>query len=131
MRTRILLSAMVAIAVNACTAKIDNDAIYGEYSVVVDGIENILIISPNGTYTQKKVINGEMKTTNSRAWRDYSPEDDDIRYSLVGFQFPSKKASGEWHAQLGTTWGKLSLCYFDDGGISECYIKSKSSSKTK
>jgi len=129
MNLKVFLCTTIALALNACIAQIDNEAMCGDYSVVVDGIQNFLTISPDGTYTQKQMINGKLKTTNSRKWVDYSPDDDDIRYSLVGFQFPSKKSSGEWHAGLESRWGKLNLCYFNDRDISECYVKRKSTSK--
>ena len=128
MNCKLILTIFIAATLNACSAKIETKSMYGEYSFVLNGIENILIILPNGTYTQKKNRDGKVTVTNSGVWKDYSPEDDDIRYSLEGFQFPSKKSSGEWHAQLGRTWGKLSLCYFYDGQIEECYIKRKHSS---
>jgi len=128
MKFKETFTVVVTFILSGCHAKIENSSIYGEYSLVVDGTENILMISPNGTYTQKKIIDGKTITVNSRNWKDYSPDDDDIRYSLVGFQFPSNKSSGEWHAQLGKTWGKLSLCYFNDGGIDRCYVKRKPSS---
>ena len=129
MKLKVILSTTIALALNACIAQIDNEAMFGEYSVVVDGIENILIISRDGTYTQKQVINGELITTNSRNWVNYLPDNNDVRYSLVGFQFPSKKSSGDWPAGLENRWGKLNLCYFNDREFSECYVKRKPSSK--
>lgn len=123
---RLILITFIFFSLNACALRTENDAIYGEYSLMLEGVENILIISPNGTYTQKQNLNGEMTTTNDGVWKDYIPNDDDIRFSLIGFQFPSKESSGEWHAQLGRTWTKLSLCYFNDRDVTECYVKKKS-----
>ena len=128
MTSKLILGAALAVAMIACTAEINEESIYGEYALIVDGVENILIISADETYTQKQIIDGKIETINRRSWKDYAPDDDDVRYSLVGFKFPTKKSSGEWHAQLATTWGKLSLCYFNDEDISECYVKRTASS---
>lgn len=108
---------------NSCQVKIDANSIYGEYSLVIDEIQHILIISRGGTYVQKRIIGGELVSVNRQIWRDYTPDDNDFRYSLQNFEFPSRKSSGEWHAQLKTRWGKLSLCYFDDGAVAECYTR--------
>jgi len=128
MTFKIILVVIISFVLNACVGKLENESIYGEYSLERDGVENILIISSNGTYTQKQNVNGKITKTNDGVWRDYTPDDGDIRYSLVGFQFPSKKSSGDWPAGLNRTWGKLSLCYFNDRDISECYVKKKHSS---
>ncbi len=124
----ILASIFVAFALNACMAKIDKNSIYGEYSLVVDGVDHILIISRDGTYTQKTKIDGEIITINTRVWVDYFPEDDEIRYDLVNFQFPSETISSDWPALFEIIWGRLSLCYYNETMHTECYVKRKPSS---
>ncbi len=110
-------------ALNACGPKLEKNAIYGEYSMLSNGVEYILTIEPDGTYTQKEKIDGNLISTEKKKWNNYFPNNAEIRYDLINFKFPSRKETSDWPALLEKRFTKLNLCYSDAKISTKCYIK--------
>lgn len=111
------------LALNACGPKLEKNAIYGEYSMLSNGVEYILTIEPNGTYTQREKIDGKLISVEKKKWNNYFPNSAEIRYDLIDFKFPSQKETSDWPALLEKRFTNLILCYYDAEMNTKCYKK--------
>ena len=112
--------------VGGCSNSLTSEDMYGEYSIMLNNIEYVLIIAPDGTFKQKEITNGTLLREFNKKWEDISEIGDETRFVLQGFVFPTRKNGSEWPAVLERRWGKLSLCYFDEKGLTKCFVKRKS-----
>lgn len=108
---------------HACGPKLEKNAIYGEYSMLLDGVEYILEIEPNGTYTQKEKVDRNLISIKKKKWNDYFPNNAEIRYNLIDFKFPHQQETNDWPALLEKRFSKLNLCYYDAEMDVKCYSK--------
>ena len=126
LKTRFMMPWGLILVLCACSPGLDKKAIYGEYSLLSDGVQHVLIIIPDGTYIQKEIVDGNVVSIKKKQWNDYFPDSSEIRYDLIDFKFPSQKETSDWPALIEKRWTRLNLCYFNEEMDTECYVKRKS-----